>query len=71
VKDMKITNKANELTISIPKGILEISDVQDFIDFLRYKILISKSKATEEQIQELTEEINLELSELNKESREG
>ena len=67
---MKITNKENELTISIPKGILDINDVQDFIDFLRYKIIVSKSEATEEQIQELTDEINSELSELNKESTE-
>ena len=65
---MKITNNENELTISIPKGILDINDVQDFIDFLRYKIIVSKSKATEEQIQELADEINSELGILNKES---
>lgn len=58
---MKITNKTNELIISIPKGILDIDDIQDFLDFLRYKVLVSKSKATEEQIQEVVDEINQEL----------
>ena len=67
---MKITNKTNELVISIPKGILDINDIQDFLDFLRYKILVSKSKATEEQVQELVDEINLELDKLNKTQRE-
>ena len=67
---MKITNKTNELVIAIPKGILDINDIQDFLDFLRYKILVSKSKATEEQVQELVDEINLELGKLNKTQRE-
>ena len=67
---MKITNKTNELVISIPKGILDINDIQDFLDFLRYKILVSQSKATEEQVQELVDEINLELGKLNKTQRE-
>lgn len=61
MKKMKITNKTNELIISIPKGILDIDDIQDFLDFLRYKVLVSKSKATEEQIQEVVDEINQEL----------
>lgn len=67
---MRITNKTNELVISIPKGILDINDIQDFLDFLRYKILVSKSKATDEQIQELVDEINQELGKLNKEKTE-
>jgi hypothetical protein len=65
MKKMKITNKTNELIISIPKGILDIDDIQDFLDFLRYKVLVSKSKATEEQIQEVVDEINQELGKLN------
>lgn len=64
---MKITNNPNELIISIPKGVLEIKDIQDFIDLIRYKMIVSKSKASKEQIQELTNEINTELGELNKE----
>lgn len=67
---MRIRNKTNELVISIPKGILDINDIQDFLDFLRYKILVSKSKATEKQVQELVDEINLELSKLNKTQKE-
>ena len=40
---------------------MDIDDIQDFLDFLRYKVLVSKSKATEEQIQEVVDEINQEL----------
>lgn len=68
---MKITNNANELIISIPKGILDISDIQDFIDLLRYKILVSKSKASPDQIQEIADEINIELNQLNEENLKG
>lgn len=64
---MKITNNPNELIISIPKGVLEVKDIQDFIDLIRYKMIVSKSKASKEQIQELTNEINAELGERNKE----
>jgi len=67
---MRITNNPNELVISIPKGVLDINDIQDFLDFLRYKILVSKSEATEEQIQELVDEINQELGNLNQEKTE-
>lgn len=65
---MKITNKADELIISIPKGILDLTDIQDFIDLLRYKIIVSRSKATDKQIQELTDEINNELGKQNEEN---
>jgi len=67
---MRITNNPNELVISIPKGVLDINDIQDFLDFLRYKILVSKSEATEDQIQELVDEINQELGNLNQERTE-
>lgn len=63
---MKITNNPNELLISIPKGLIDMRDVQDFIDFIRYKMIVSKSEATEEEIEALTQEINQELGEINK-----
>lgn len=63
---MKIINSANELTISIPKGVLDLCDIQDFIDLLRYKMLVSNSKASREQIEEISDEINAELSRKNK-----
>ncbi len=41
-------------------------DIQDFIDFIRYKMIVSKSEASDEDIEEMTQEINQVLSEVNK-----
>ncbi len=68
---MKITDSANELIISIPKGVFDISEIQDFIDFLRYKFIVSKSKASDNQIQELTDEINNDLGKINEKRLKG
>ena len=62
---MKITQKADELIISIPKGILEINEIQEFLDYLRYRVLVSRSKATDEQINALSKEINMALGKRN------
>ena len=66
---MKITNTKDELLISIPKGLMDISEIQRFIDLIRYKTIISKSQATEEQIEEVTNEINENLAEFNKRNK--
>ncbi|MCB2091749.1 MAG: hypothetical protein KDF58_09885 [Alphaproteobacteria bacterium] len=63
---MKITNNPNELLISIPKGLIDMRDVQDFIDFIRYKMIVAKSEASEEEIESLSQEINQELEKANK-----
>ena len=63
---MKITNNPNELLISIPKALIDIQDIQEFIDFIRYKMIISKSKASKEEIEVLSQEINKQLGEANK-----
>ena len=63
---MKITNNPNELLISIPKGLIDMRDVQDFIDFIRYKMIVAKSEASEEDIEALSQEINQELEKANK-----
>jgi len=63
---MKITNNPNELLISIPKGLIDMGDIQDFIDFIRYKMIVAKSEASEEEIEALSKEINQELGKANK-----
>ena len=63
---MKITNKKDELLISIPKGLIDVQDIQDFLDFIRYKMIISKSEAKEAEIESVVEEINRQLRERNK-----
>ena len=48
---------------------MDISEIQRFIDLIRYKTIISKSQATEEQIEEVTNEINENLAQFNKRNR--
>ena len=61
-----MTNNPNELLISIPKGLIDMRDIQDFIDFIRYKMIVAKSEASEEEIEALSQEINQELEKANK-----
>ena len=63
---MKVTQNQSELVITIPKGIVTLLDIQAFLDYLRYKTLVSKSQATEADIEKLSQEINLELAKNNK-----
>jgi len=49
---------AENMVVTIPKGIIPPNEIQDFLDYLRYRELVSQSKATETEIEELCEEIN-------------
>ena len=62
---MKITNKKDELLISIPKGLIDVQDIQDFLDFIRYKMISSKGEAKEAEIESVIEETNQQLREHN------
>lgn len=47
---MKIKNTQNEIIISIPKGLFSQREIQDLLDFLRYRMLLSESKANDQEI---------------------
>lgn len=55
---MSVENNNNNLVITISKDIVDMKEVQKFINYLRYKALVSKSQATEEDVEQLTAEIN-------------
>jgi hypothetical protein len=55
---MSIEGTNNNLIITIPRGIVDMVEVQKFIDFLRYKALVSKSQATDEDLEQLVDEIS-------------
>ena len=63
---MVITTVGNNMVIELPKDLIDLTVVQAFLDYLRYKSIVSKSQATEEDIQRLTAEINESLAERNK-----
>jgi len=45
------------------------SDLQDMLDFLEYKELVSKSKATKTEIEEITKQVNRSITEKVRKSR--
>lgn len=55
---MNIANTGDNLVITISRSLVDIEEVQQFLDYLRYRILVSKSQATAEDVERLTDEIN-------------
>ena len=56
---MIIEKRNNEYIIRIPETV-DTEEIQDFVDYVRYKELTSKSKKTDQSIvDQLTEEINI------------
>ena len=62
---MTVTTIGSNLVIEVPNNIIDIKDVQAFLNYLRYKTIVSKSQATDEDIKEITDEINESLAKRN------
>ena len=62
---MKIKNTQNEIIISIPKGLINQKDIQDLLDFFRYRTLLCESKANDQEINEIMEDIDKDMRESN------
>jgi len=56
--NMKIERKDKNLIIKIPEDVLEIEELQELLDYLRFRSITSKSKATEKNIEEIANEID-------------
>lgn len=54
---MTIESTEDEIIIRIPADIY-IDDIQDMIDIIKFRQISSKSQATQEQIDELSKEVN-------------
>jgi hypothetical protein len=54
---MIIERNKKEVIIRLPASV-NTDDLQDFIDYARYKELTSKSKATQKEIDKLADQIN-------------
>lgn len=63
---LRVDSTDNDLIITISRKIIEMDEVQKFINYLRYKALVSKSQATDEEIDELVNDINESLAERNR-----
>lgn len=66
---MNITRSNGELHISIPEGLMRMEELQELLNLLRYRTLVSRSQATEAEMEQLTDEINQALGEANQAHR--
>ena len=55
---MEIVRENNQIKFIIPDDILEITEIQKFIDYLRFREITSKSKADQADANKLSDEIN-------------
>jgi hypothetical protein len=55
---MKVTRNNNELTISIPDNIMTLGEVQELLDYIKFRSITSKSKASQKDISSLSDEID-------------
>lgn len=63
---MTVQTRGKQLIIEISTDIVDVIDIQSFINFINYKNIVSKSQATDSQIEEIVEEINDALYERHK-----
>lgn len=66
INPMKIKNTEDEIIITIPFGVLDQKDVQNILDFIRYRALLSESRANDSEINAVVEEINVDMRITNK-----
>jgi hypothetical protein len=55
---MKVYRENNELVIRLPDNIMGIQEVKKLIDYLRFKSILSKSKGTQKDVDEIANEID-------------
>jgi len=62
---MIVERTKNEVIIRIPSSV-DTSDLEEMVDFIRFKEITSKSKATKEQVDSLLKEIKKDRWESNR-----
>ncbi len=55
---MKIEYLEKEIKITIPNGFIGMDEIQRLIDYYKFAEIASKSQATEDDINEISDEIN-------------
>ena len=63
---MRIERGNNEIRFTIPADIVEIDEIQSFIDYIRFKEITSKSTAKQTNANKLANDINNSWWEKNK-----
>jgi hypothetical protein len=57
-RKMRIESANNEIKLTFSKNALDITEIQSFIDYIKFREINSLSKATQEDANKLAEEIN-------------
>jgi hypothetical protein len=55
---MRITRKKSELIITIPDDLLSVLEIQELLDYLKFKSITTKSKATSKDVKTIANEID-------------
>jgi hypothetical protein len=55
---MKVVRENNEIKISMADNLVDISEIQNMLDYFRYREIVSKSKATQKDADALANDIN-------------
>lgn len=55
---MRVESENNEIKLTFSKNVLDLSEVQSFIDYVKFREINTQSKATQEQADNLADEIN-------------
>ena len=63
---MTLVKEKGNVIITIPSSFLKDDDVQRLLDYIRYKAIVSKSKATQKDIDKLAIQANKGWWEKNK-----
>ena len=63
---MRIETTNNEIILTFSKDAVKLTEIQNFIDYIKFREINSQSKATQKQADELADEINQAWWEKNK-----
>lgn len=63
---MKIETTNNEIKLTFSKNAVDLTEIQNFVDYVKFREINSQSKATQKQADELADEINQAWWEKNK-----
>lgn len=55
---MKVEYQNDDVVLTFPKNVMDVSEIQNLIDYVKYMEIISKSKATQSDADNLANEIN-------------
>jgi len=63
---MLIETNDNEIKLTFSKNIIELSEIQNIIDFIKFREISSKSQGSQKDADDLADEINNEWWKNNK-----